>query len=109
MKKIMFIMSFLFVGAVAAATEGSALSKIEQLYSFSESGGGDVTVRLSENGSICAGYWLKKTDPGFQANLSMIIAAYHAKSDIVITGHTDQIWAGSGGKYCHVYSVGYRL
>lgn len=105
----MFIICLLFSGAAAAATESSSQSKINKLYSYSEYGGGDVIVKLSGNGPSClAGYWLKKTDPGFQANLSILLAAYHANKDIVVTGHTDQIWSGSSGKYCHVYSVSYR-
>ena len=94
---------------LSAATEPSANSKIKELTSYTEYGGGDVIVKLEINGSNCThGYWFKKSDPGFDANLSMLIAAYHSNSNIEIHAHDNQIWGGSSGTYCHAYSIRYQ-
>ncbi|MEI8594388.1 hypothetical protein [Photobacterium sp. Hal280] len=90
---------------------GSGASTIKMIHSYSEYGGGDVIFRLaeSETTSCPSGYWLRKTDPGFDANLSMLIAAFHAKSRVVVYGLPDEIWPGSQtGKYCHLYAINYQ-
>jgi len=105
-----FISTFILFWSAGAfpAVEVSPSSKILKLISYAEYGGGDVQVMLETNGTVCAdGYYLKKTDPGFDANLSMMLAAYHSISNVVVDGHTDQKWAGSSGYYCHLYSVRY--
>ncbi|ALU41478.1 hypothetical protein [Pseudoalteromonas rubra] len=48
---------------------------------------------------------MKKPDPGFDANLSVLLSAYHAKSKVIARGHDDQIWGGSSGRYCLLYSI----
>ncbi|QUJ69864.1 hypothetical protein KDD30_16970 (plasmid) [Photobacterium sp. GJ3] len=89
---------------------GSGVSTIKILHSYSEYGGGDVYFTLTEPETTACpnGYWLRKTDPGFEANLSMAIAAYHAKSSIEAYGLSDEIWSGSNGKYCRLYAISYR-
>lgn len=110
MKRVPVIILFLLLSEfVHAANETSDITTIVRVVSFSEYGNGDVVVVTEKKGTSCvSGYWLKKVDPGFNANLSMLIAAYQAKTNIVLTGLTDEIWSGSGGRYCHLYSVDYR-
>jgi hypothetical protein len=105
MKK--FIGLLVVVSLSAFATEPSPTAKVSKLMSYAEYGGGDLVFVLETNGSICkSGYYLKKTDPGFEAGLSMLLSAYHAKTPIRVDGHTDQRWAGSSGYFCHVYDIG---
>ena len=108
---VKIILGFLLIfmsGSAFSATEASISSKVKEIYSYSEYGGGDVIVKLESNSVNCSdGYWLKKIDPGFQVNVSMLIAAYQANNQLVLKGHTDQMWPGSSGKFCHVYSVNY--
>jgi len=107
MKKLIIIL-LITIPSVVLAAEPSPTSKVKKIASYSEYGGGDVMISLEKNGNICtSGYFLKKTDPGFNANLSMVLAAYHSKSVIRIDGHTDQKWTGSSGYYCHVYDIAY--
>ncbi|GAB6263551.1 hypothetical protein [Photobacterium sp. R1] len=88
---------------------GSSVTTIKEMHSYSEVGGGDVVFKLASPESSCpGGYWLRKTDPGFQANLSMVIAAYQAKTSVVSYGLPDEIWSGSEGKYCRLYAISYR-
>ena len=108
MKVIIFFWLILFSNVTLSAFETSGLNNVTQIISFSEYGEGDVTVKLTTNTAGCIhGYWLKKTDPGFQTNFNMILASYQTKSKIRISAHTNQLWSGSGGKFCHVYYVRY--
>lgn len=60
--------------AVNMNHDNSSYSTIDFVQSYSEYGGGDVVFKIKNPTSACPdGYWLRKTDPGFQANLSMVI------------------------------------
>jgi hypothetical protein len=108
MNKVFLLLILSFAGNLFAA-EGSPITNIAEIYSYSEYGGGDVVFSLKNPSANCdKGYWLKKSDPGFNANLSMLIAAYHAKTNVIVYGHINEIWDGSTGKYCHLYAINYR-
>ena len=95
--------------SLAASYKGSPISKVVSVTSYAEYGPGDVIFSIENPIPECInGYWLKKSDPGFQANLSMVIAAYHAKSNVLIYGLPDQIWPASGGKFCHLFNITYK-
>ncbi len=108
MKKLIGCIAFVSSAFVWAAEEDSPVSGIDQIYSYSVYGGGDVIVKLESNGSSCpGGYWLKKTDGGFTSNLSMVIAAYQAKTQVQIGGDTSDAWGGSGSNHCRANWVRY--
>jgi len=69
------------LSSYAAPYLGSPETKISSIASYSQYGNGDVTFTIENPIPECSnGYWLKKEDPGFQANLSMVIAAYQANN-----------------------------
>lgn len=107
LKKI--LCSALFVAAQASAQTyvGSAPSKIVSITSYNKYGGGDVVITLEQSSAECQrGYWLTKTDAGFQADLSLLLAAYQAKNTVVIYGIPTEMWQGSGTSgFCKLYSV----
>lgn len=35
----------------------------------------------------------------------MVLSAYHARSSVWVYGYPDQIWLGSGSKYCRLYAL----
>jgi hypothetical protein len=95
--------------AINTNYEGSALTKINTVYGYSEFGGGDVYFKLDENSANCSGgYWMRKSDPGFNTTLSMVLAAYQAKTQLVVYGLIDESWAGTSVKTCRLYSISYR-
>jgi hypothetical protein len=89
---------------------GTAVTKITLLDSYNQYGDGDVRilVQTPPSSAGCDGFWITKADAGFQANLSMLLAAYHAGTQVVIYGLPGQLWAGSGAKICKLYSVEYH-
>ncbi|WP_303455175.1 hypothetical protein [Photobacterium sp. 2_MG-2023] len=115
MMRQLFVFLMVFVSIKTYAVDmnfvGSSVSTIKTIHSYSEFGGGDVYLKLAEpeTTSCPSGYWLRKTDPGFDANLSMAIAAFHAKSRVIAYGLPDEMWPGSPtGKYCHLYAIQYQ-
>ena len=101
----------LILSAPALSLEVSAPSKVKLVYSYPEYGGGDVVFLLETQTGTCKGYWLKKDAPGQQATLSLLLAAYHAKTIITATGHPEPAnkWPGSSEQYCKLYSLAYGL
>ena len=65
-------------------------------------------LKLETPLETCKGYWLNVTDTGFNSNMSMLIAAFQANSNVRIYGLPSEDWAGSSGSYCKVYSVEYH-
>lgn len=114
MKKLFLLCAFMLLtvssaNLFAANYIGSGFSTISFITSYNQFGPGDVAFRIATPISQCPnGYWFTKNDPGFQANLSMLIAAYQAKSKIRIYALPDQIWKGSSGTYCKLYSIEYH-
>lgn len=106
---VSFLLASLLVGQGYAETlVGTAATRISFLDSYNQYGGGDVIFKVETPIYDCYGYWISKTDPGFQANMSMLTAAYLAGTSVVVFGLADQLWSGSGNKYCKLHSVSYQ-
>jgi len=107
MKKLLLIV--IFTLNLFAAQVNTGITKINFITAYPTYGGGDILFRVANPNSECpGGFFLKKEDPGFEATLSMVISAYHAKNDLVVYGITDQIWSGSSTKTCKAYAVMFR-
>ncbi|KZN37871.1 hypothetical protein N480_14100 [Pseudoalteromonas luteoviolacea S2607] len=106
MRIIYSLLTVLFCANVNASVTASSYTKITAIESYSSYGDGDVIFQLENPESSCSGgYWMKKSTPGFEANLSMILASYHAQSKVQIRGFPGTLWGGSKSPYCHVYSI----
>ena len=91
-----------------SALENSPVTKIAELYGYGEYGNGDVLVKLETNGTTCSnGYWMNKSDIGYETLLSMILAAYHADKTIGFQGENSDMWPGSSGSFCRIKRVDY--
>lgn len=78
---------------------------VVQIVSYQEYGGGDVTFTLDKATPSCAGYWLRASDPGFKANLSLLLMARSGRVPLIAYGSDDRIWPGSSAVYCHLYAL----
>ncbi|MGD8112539.1 hypothetical protein [Vibrio sp. TRT 17S01] len=112
MKKIILLLMLLAPAFVMANStrESSSRTTITRVISYNEFGAGDAVFQVANPTSLCSGYWITKGDPGFEANLSMIIAAYQAKSTVIVHGlpAENKKWAGSANHWCKLYSIEYR-
>lgn len=88
----------------------SGKSYINRVISYNEYGAGDVVFRIANPINDCYGYWLTKGDPGFNANLTMIIAAYQAKTPVIVAGLPAQSeqWKGSKDHWCKLYGIEFK-
>jgi hypothetical protein len=93
--------------AVARATlQTTAATYVATIGTYAAFGGGDVVFTTQSAATNCSGgFWLKKTDDGFQANLSLLVSAYHAQTKVSVTAYDNDLWPGSGSPFCHVYAV----
>lgn len=108
MKKIVLLFVLFFGASLAeAAQEASSVTTISRFISYNQYGGGDVVFRIANPTSSCFGYWINKEDVGFNANLSLILAAYQAKTKVKLNGYTDQKWPGSSNFWCKLYAIEY--
>ena len=81
-------------------------AKIVTISAYTSFGNGDVILTVDSQPTGCdAGFWLSKSDPGFSSTLSVLLAAFHAKSKISISGDPNQLWGGTTSKYCKIVWV----
>lgn len=86
-----------------AETESTGQTTIKRLVSYNQQG--DVIFTVNNPSSNCYGYWISKSDAGFDANLSMVLAAYHAKSPVRVYGLNHIKWSGSSNFWCKLYAI----
>ncbi|EHV5558131.1 hypothetical protein K0W35_004885 [Vibrio parahaemolyticus] len=93
---------------VANNIEVSPTTQIERLIVYSKLGNGDVFVSTDAHSEQCSnGYFIDKASAGYEGIVSMLIAAYQAKTPIQLSGYTDAFWGGSTGPVCALYNVTY--
>jgi hypothetical protein len=103
------LLVFSFVVLVAASTAYAYVStgttRVTRIGVYAEYGGGDVVFSVANPLPGCeGGFWLKKSDPGFQTTLSTLLSAYHARATVKVYALTDQIWPGSAAPHCRLYA-----
>lgn len=109
MKKALLSLCAFYAFSAQAIQVDTGATTIKMVNSFSNYGAGDVIFSTANSGTTeCPVFWITKTDPGFQANLSMIIAAYHAKTSVTVVGITDFPWSGTTEKSCKLYYIQYQ-
>lgn len=109
MKKAFLSLCFFCAFNAQAIQVDTGSTIIVTVNSLTNYGTGDVIFSTENSKNTeCPVFWITKTDPGFQANLSMIIAAYHAKTPVSVVGITDLPWGGTTGKSCKLYYIQYN-
>ena len=64
-----FALTFLFGTTNSfAAVESTGQTSIKRLISYNQFGGGDVVFTVNDPSTVCYGYWIAKSDVGFDAN-----------------------------------------
>jgi hypothetical protein len=87
----------------ALATVVYSTGTVSWFSTYSSFGGGDITFRLTNQPSSCSGgYWMSKSQAGFNANLAYLLAARAAGETIVVGGDDAVIWNGSASIFCRV-------
>ena len=112
MKKLLISTFILMLNSnLVFASETSIKATISTIQSYPDYGKGsrkgDVIFSISTPSDICKGYWLSPDSDGYNANLSLLLSAYHASSKVYVYGLTEQSnkWAGSNTQHCKLYSI----
>lgn len=114
MKQVLIILFTIISLAISTANantiEHSNISQITSVKSYMNWGTGDVVFNIEDRTSTCVGYWFNKNEPGYYANLSLLVSAYHAQSPLYISADTSTAakWDGSlSDHYCKLYKIAY--
>ena len=104
-----FLLSVVSVSSFSAPYEGTGATTLSRFISYNQYGNGDVAFKVKHPSPSCFGYWMTKSDPGFDANLAVLLAAYHSQSKLIVYGliSPDEKWAGSSNNWCKLYSIVY--
>jgi len=105
MRKIGLICLLALVANSVGAAVNSTTTTIDQIYSYAVAGGGDALVVLKTNPTGCNGFWLDSADPGFNQNLSVVLSAYHAGSQVIFYGNETQTFPGSSQNFCKAATI----
>lgn len=93
----------------SAAARVETTGTILKLYSYSEQAGydGDVVIIISNPPVGCeSGLWLRKASTeGYANTISFLLSAFHANTTVQFGALSDEIWTGSGGKFCRIDQV----
>ena len=111
MRMLILLSLFISIQTFATDLDGSTESIVTRVASYNEYGAGDVVFWIANPTAKCHGYWITKGDPGFSANLSMVIAALQAKTHVMVHAHSSDAerWKGSNtGHFCKLYSLDLR-
>ena len=104
MKLKFFTLAAIFLVNNVLATTITSTTTISYVASYSSNEW--VIFKVAAPISECSdGYWIAKSDIGFQSNVSMILAAYAAKSTVVVDAFIDKPWPGSSAKFCKLNSL----
>lgn len=94
------ILSFIIVASNAHSQVVSGATTVEQIYSYTTAGAGDMLIIPKDPLPECDGFWLDNEDPGFQGSLSVALSAYHAQSPVQLYGDEADLFNGSSSKFC---------
>jgi hypothetical protein len=94
--------------ADAAVVSPGVPVTITQSFAYTSYGGGDFVFSTSAGASGCgSGWYMKATDPGYKAAVSVVLTAQAAGLQVVIYGDNADLWSGSpSGQYCRLQTVG---
>jgi hypothetical protein len=94
-------------GSATVVTPGAPVS-ITQSFAYTNYGGGDFVFTTSAQASGCeSGWYMKATDPGYKAAVSVVLTAQAAGLQVIVYGDTADLWTGSpSGHFCRIQTVG---
>jgi len=105
-KGLTILLTMVAINNVHGVEQATPLTTITSIVSYTKFGNGDVRISVANPATNCdAGFWLSPADPGFNANLSVLLSAYHSKSTVTLNGEDTQIWTGSVNKHCRLLFI----
>jgi hypothetical protein len=92
--------------SIATEVSGTATINWLQTYQGNSWPAADTIFTLTNGpAGSCVGFWLRPSDPGYQANYATLLAAQIAKRAVTVYALDNQLWTGSGTAYCLVDAI----
>lgn len=93
-------------GIAKTAEAPGAATKVTDVYTHTDYGGGDVVIKLAWHHPNCSGgYWISPSQPGFDSTLSALLYSLATGTEVLILGLDHDLWPGSGEAYCKIARV----
>lgn len=96
----------LFTSLSANAGRVNVTTTIDALYTYAEQAGfdGDVAIKIASPPAGCeGGFGLRSADSrGYKNAIAFLVSALHTGARIHLSGLDDEIWSGSGTRYCRL-------
>ena len=110
MRLFIYLLLVFASSKILAAEESSYNSELNQLFTYSDFGGGDIVFTLKDKAQAqeCYGYWVPKSSPNSDVLASQLLAVQFAKAKIRAIGDTSTSWGGSSNKYCKVVRLSFH-
>ena len=89
-----------------ATTVSINVGQIVRLQEYVTFGNGDVAVWTQTTASGCDGFWFRTTELNGKEIFAHLLAAHLAQESMNFTVYDDQLWSGTGSRFCRIYSVG---
>jgi hypothetical protein len=105
-KVLVFALSVIASVPAQAAYLDLNVGIVTHIYTYATFGDGDVGFRVQNPPATCVGFWFRMTDPGGKAVFAQILAAQQTQQPLRIGAYDDQLWTGSGDRWCRIASVG---
>lgn len=91
------------VASDAAVVSHYRQVRVKQVMSYPEFGGGDVIFSFDDPLPGCeGGIWVRASDPGFKQTVALLMMSQARNTPIRVWAHDNQIWTGSGARYCRL-------
>ena len=90
--------------ANAALVQGE-VGQVTRMRSYTSFGNGDVVVWVQSPPAGCDGFWFRTTEPNGREIFAQLLASQKTQLPMFLTGYDDQLWTGSGSRFCKLYAV----
>lgn len=92
----------------SASISGRSVIKAIYTYGADTSYQNEVVIQLKYPIQNCAsGFWMSDVDSlENKKMISILLSAFHTESTVYLAGDDSKRWAGSGGEYCKLSTVG---
>jgi len=103
-----YIILFLIFASfpVSAVVVKSVATKISGINSYANFPDGDTLFTVNAAHADClGGYWLKMSDIGYKKNLSILLSAFHAQSNVIFYADNASVWPYSPSAMCHMTQI----
>jgi hypothetical protein len=90
--------------ANAALVQGE-VGQVTRMRAYSGFGSGDVVLWVQNPPAGCDGFWFRTTELNGKEIFAQVLASQKTQSPMFLTGYDDQLWGGSGSRFCKLYAV----